>query len=43
MAHGQTRSGLLARAAVRYMAAQSDAAKPRPAFRGKGKANKARR
>jgi len=32
-AQGQTRSGLLARAAVRYMADQPDAANPRPAFR----------
>ncbi len=38
-AQGQTRSGLLARAAVSYMAAQTDAAKPRPAFRGKAKAS----
>jgi len=42
-AHSQTRSGLLARAAVRYMADQPDAAKPRPAFRGKRKATKARK
>jgi predicted RNase H-like HicB family nuclease len=42
-AHGQTRSGLLARAAVHYMADQADAAKARPAFRGKAKAKKARK
>jgi predicted RNase H-like HicB family nuclease len=41
-AHGQTRSGLLARAAVRYMADQAKPAKPRPAFRGKDKAKTAR-
>jgi predicted RNase H-like HicB family nuclease len=42
-AHGETRSGMLARAAVHYMANQAEAAKGRPAFRGKGKARKARR
>jgi len=36
-AHGQTRSGLLARAAVRYMADHAEAVNARPAFRGKAK------
>ena len=42
-AHGQTRSGLLARAAVRYMADQAEATKGRPAFRGKNEVTKARK
>jgi predicted RNase H-like HicB family nuclease len=42
-AHGQTRSGLLARAAVRYMADQGGGAKRRPAFRGKDKLDTPRR
>ena len=42
--HGETRSGLLARAAVHYMADQGEAATGRPASRGKRKAaRKARR
>ena len=42
-AHGQTRSGLLARAAVHYMADQAEATKRRPAFRGKDGVHRARR
>jgi len=42
-AQGQTRSGLLARAAVRYMAEQTKAARPRPAPRARGKPGKARK
>jgi hypothetical protein len=42
-AHGETRSGLLARAAVHYMASQTKPAKARPASRARGKAKKARR
>jgi predicted RNase H-like HicB family nuclease len=41
-ARGQTRSGLLARAAVRYMADEAGAAKPRPALPDKGPAAKTR-
>ena len=42
-AQGQTRSGLLARAAVRYMADQAGAARYRPAPRASGKPGKARK
>ena len=38
-AQGQTRSGLLASAAIRYMADQTETTKPRPAFRRNAKAN----
>ncbi len=38
-AHGQTRSGLIGRAAVQYMTDQAKDAKGRPAFRGKANAN----
>ena len=40
--HGQTRSGLLARAAVKYMANQPMPAKARPALAGKGKKSRKR-